>query len=224
LWGGVDELSEYLWFGWRQLAWVGAPTPGRRFGRPQHRESRGFVAGEAAAMVVVEPETAARARDVPSRAVIEYAAAGSVEAKPWAYPEADQVEAACGFFEQAVAASGPPDVVVACANGHPRLDAFEAAVLGHIVGERAAVWCPKGQVGETMASTALRAALAVWLIEEGFVPGNFWLQATEGPVGLTLPRETVSQRIERVLIPTISAGGTLGALVMAAPNPAIGAA
>lgn len=214
LWGGADELSEYLWFGWRRLGWVGEPTDDRLYGRPLDPSSRGFVAGEAAAMMVIEPETLARSRGARPRAAIEYAAIGAVEAQPWAYPDRGRLAAAVEFFEKALAASGPPDLVLGCANGHPRLDRLEAEVLRRLVGDRVPVWFPKGQVGEAMASAALRAVLAVWLIEDGFVPGNSWLRDIAAAPGLAVPTELAVQSLDRIFIPTISAGGSLGAIVL----------
>ena len=219
LWGGADELSEYLWYGWQRLGWVGEPAADRVYGQPLHPQSRGFVAGEAAAMMLIEPEEAAHARGAIPRARIEYAATGAVEAQPWAYPKADQLERAVEFFGTAISACGPPDLVIGCANGHPRLDAFEAEVLRRLVGNGLPVWFPKGQMGETMASTALRAVLAGWLIEEGFIPGNFWLKgagAADGSPanGLLLPVESLSRPVGRVLVPTVSAGGSVGVVVI----------
>ena len=214
LWGGVDELSEYLWFGWRRLGWVGDPSPDRPYGRPLDPQSRGFVAGEAAAVLLVELEAGARLRNTRPPAAIEYAATAAVEALPWAYPDGDQVERAAAFLAAAVDAAGIPDLVLGCANGHPRLDRFETDVLARVIGDRAPVWFPKGQVGEGMASTALRATLAVWLIEEGFVPANFWLRPNPPVSSLTVPVESLERPINRVLIPTVSAGGTLGAVVI----------
>jgi len=214
LWGGADELSEFLWFGWRQLGWVAEPADDRPYGRPLDPASRGFVAGEAAAMMVVEPETAARSRGVRPRAVIEYAAIGAVDAQPWAYPERGQLGAIVEFFEKALAASGASDLILGCANGHPRLDRLEAEVLRRLAGDRVPVWFPKGRVGEAMASGALRAVLAVWLIEEGFIPGNSWLKGVATADGLAAPTEPVARALDRVLIPTISAGGSLGVIVL----------
>jgi len=215
LWGGVDELSEYLWFGWRQLGWVGEPTGDRLYGRPLHPQSRGFVAGEAAAMILIEPMTAARSRGLESHMVIEVVSTGAVEARPWAYPNDDQIEPVVQFFQEAIKVGGPPDLVIGCGNGHPRLDRFEAEVLSRLFGDQVPVWFPKGQVGETMASTALRAVLAIWLIEEGLVPGNFWLAGTAPTCRLHLPVETTAQSLRRILIPTISAGGSLAVVVVA---------
>jgi len=216
LWGGVDELSEYLWFGWRRLGWTGEPSARRVFGRPLDPRSRGFLGGEGAAMLVLEPEEAARARGARPHAVLEYAATGAVAAEPWGFPPIGQVEAAAAFFAAAIAATGAPDLVLGGANGQGRLDRFEAAVLERLVGDRTPVWFPKGQVGESMASTALRTALGVWLIEEGFVPGNPWLRRETAPPAarLQLPAEAVEAAIGRVLIPTVSAGGTLGVVVV----------
>jgi len=214
LWGGADELSEYLWFGWRRLGWVGESSPSRLYGRPLHPLSRGFVGGEAAAMAVVEPAATARSRGVKPRTVIEYLATGAIESKPWAYPDPAEVEPAVEFFRAAIAATGTPDLVVGCANGHPRLDEFEAEVLERLVGDRVLVWFPKGRVGETMASAALRAVLAVWLIEEDLVPGNSWLRGTTPSHGLALPIEPIARPIGRVLVTTVSAGGSLGAVVI----------
>ena len=215
LWGGADELSEYLWFGWRRLGWVGEPSSDRLYGRPLHPQSRGFVAGEGAAMALLEPEAVAQRRGVRPLAAVEYLATGAVESSPWAYPNGEQIGRAVEFFAAAVEASGPPDLVVGCANGHPRLDRFEAEVLRRLAGKRTPVWFPKGQVGETMASTALRVVFAVWLMAEGFVPGSFWLRETAPAGGLWVPLEPLVHPIGRVLVPTISAGGSLGVIVVA---------
>jgi len=215
LWGGADELSEYLWFGWRRLGWVGEPSPDRLYGRPLHPRSCGFVAGEGAAMLVVESDASARGRQAAPLAAIAHVATGAVEAPPWAYPNADQVERAVEFFAEAIAAGGRPDLVIGCANGHPRLDRFEAEVLSRVVGDAVPVWYPKAHIGETMASTALRVALAVWLMADSLIPGNFWLNGTAPPCSLRLPVEPVVQPVERVFVPTISAGGSLGAVLIA---------
>jgi 3-oxoacyl-(acyl-carrier-protein) synthase len=215
LWGGVDELSEYLWYGLQRLGWTAEPSDDESYGRPLEPLGQGFIPGEAAAVVVVEPETTSREGRPGPKAVIEYAATGAIEAQPWAYPRIEQLEAAVPFFAEAIKATGPPHLVIGCANGHPDLDDFEAAVLQRIVGDGVPIWFAKGQVGETMASAALRAALAVWLIEEGFVPANSWLKSIAMDRGLAIPTEPTDRDIGRVLVPTISAGGTLGAVVIA---------
>lgn len=216
LWGGVDELSEYLWSGWRALGYVGEPTDKRLYGRPVHPQSRGFVAGEDSAIIILEVETDARSRGIQPLATIEHATTGAIESRPWAYPDVDQIEPAIRFFEAAIAAGGPPDLVIGCANGHPRLDRFEAEMLSQLVGNRVPIWLPKGHVGETMASTALRVVLAVWLMQEGFIPGNSWLAGTRPPYRVNLPIEPLAAAVHRILIPSISAGGSLGAVVVAA--------
>lgn len=224
LWGGVDELSEYLWFGWQRLGWVGEPSADRPYGRPLDPKSRGFIAGENAAVLVVEAEASARARNAPLLASIDSVAIGAVDAPPWAYPDVDQMEGAAAFFAAALERTGAPDLVLGCANGHPRLDRFETELLRRVVGRDVPVWFCKGQTGEGMAATALRSVLAVWLIEEGFVPANFWLKAGAPVEGLHVPVEVVHRPVRRVFIPTVSAGGTLGAIVISAPevkeNPA----
>ncbi len=217
LWGGVDELSEYLWFGWEQLGLSGNPSDRAVFGRPQHPHSRGFVAGESAAVVIIESADQLKARGGRPLAAIEYAAVGAVEARPWAYPQLDQSDAIAAFFQKALAeGGGSPDLVVGCSNGHPNLDRLERVVFARLTGDGVPVWFPKGQVGEAMGSTALRTVLALWAMEEGFIPGNFWLRECGAPAGLWVPAQPVAQIIRRVLITTISAGGTLGAIVISA--------
>jgi len=213
LWGGVDELSEYLWFGLRKLGLTGKPSADQVFGRPFDPRSRGFVAGESAAMLLVETEDSARSRGARPLAAIEYAATGAVEARPWGFPAMDQVGKAEEFFRPALD-GGLPDLVIGCANGNPRLDRFEAELLRRLVGDRVPVWAAKGAVGEGMASTALRAVVAVWLIEEGLVPGNRWLSGVAAKNGLLTPVETIERPVGRVFITTVSAGGTLGAVVI----------
>jgi hypothetical protein len=50
---------------------------------------------------------------------------------------------------------------------------------------------------------------------EGFVPGSFWLRETAPAGGLWVPLEPLVHPIGRVLVPTISAGGSLGVIVVA---------
>ncbi|MCX8036298.1 MAG: beta-ketoacyl synthase chain length factor [Candidatus Sumerlaeia bacterium] len=219
LWGGVDELSEYLWFGWKQLGLTGNPAGCAVFGRPQHPQSRGFAAGESAATLIIESADQLKARGGQPLAAIEYAAVGAVEARPWAYPQLAQADAITTFFHKALdACGGPVDLIVGCSNGHPNLDRLEHTVLARLAGERVPVWFPKGQVGEAMGSAALRTVLALWAMEDGFVPGNFWLSGCEAPAGLCVPTQPASQSIRRALITTISAGGTLGAIVISLFN------
>jgi hypothetical protein len=86
-------------------------------------------------------------------------------------------------------------------------------VLERVAGD-APVWYPKGAIGESMASTAVRVALGVWLMEAGFVPANGWLGDAETETALNVFLEPVERPIARLMIPTISAGGTIASVVL----------
>jgi 3-oxoacyl-(acyl-carrier-protein) synthase len=156
--GGADDRPPLLLEAWRRLRLIpraGAPPP-----------AAGFVPGEGAYMVTLEPADAARARGAPIRA--EILGAGMAHAGRGPRRRPGVIGPAVGTVRAALATAGvaPGDLgaVVTAANGAPALAAFETAVLREAIGggaDRLPARNVKRLVGESGAASACGLLAAV---------------------------------------------------------------
>jgi 3-oxoacyl-[acyl-carrier-protein] synthase II len=189
---------------------------------PFHRERRGFVLSEGAAILVLEEREAAARRGV--RAYAELCGVGlTCDAHHIVAPHPDGTHAAEAMrLALAEARLSPADIgyVNAHATGTALGDLAECAALRSVFGpHRPAVSSTKGAVGHLLgAAGALEAAYAVLALHRGLLPVTRGLsEATVDPhcaEGLDLvvgePRET---RVDAVLTNSFAFGGHNAALV-----------
>ena len=163
---GGDELSPILVRSLREMR-VLSPRRGRReWASPFDVGANGFVAGEGAAALVLEPEdTRARAWAVVTG--VTRTSASDMRVGRWPRSTAP-------FRFAAV-----PDLLVLGADSAPERDRFELELARDAVAAGAPVTSIKGAVGEFGASGLLGVVAAVTAIESGVAPP---LAALETPI------------------------------------------
>jgi 3-oxoacyl-[acyl-carrier-protein] synthase II len=181
--GGTDGLSRLTFVGFDSLGALD-PEPCRPFDVSR----RGLNLGEGAAFLVLERESAARARGAK---ILAFFSAGAVtaEAHHVTHPEPSGALAA-DLLRRALARAGlsPHDVgyVNAHGTGTQQNDAMEARALRAVFGDdvgSVAVSSSKAQLGHTLgAAGALEAAIAVLSLERGLAPPTAGLLQPEDPL------------------------------------------
>jgi 3-oxoacyl-(acyl-carrier-protein) synthase len=171
--GGADELCFESFLGFAR----GGFLAGRDGAVPFHPESEGFVPAEAAALLPLEAEDAARARG--ARIVGRLLGHASVfDPSRGRDPERTAETVARAVRLALESAEVAPDDVAclsASASGLPALDRSEARGVAEALGERAAdlpVTAVKGLLGEGLgASGALQTLAALAALDAGELPG-----------------------------------------------------
>ncbi|WP_049568506.1 beta-ketoacyl-[acyl-carrier-protein] synthase family protein [Streptomyces sp. SBT349] len=188
--------------------------------RPFAEERDGFVLGEGAAVLVLESEAHARARNAPVRARLRgYGASADAHHTTAPHPEGRGAERAIrNALEDA--GLGPWDIDHLNAHGTATAlgDEVEAAVLRRVFGDPPPVTATKGVTGHCLgASGAIEAAATVLALGEQTVPPVGGTAACDPALGLDLvvgrPR-TVP--MSAALTTSFAFGGQNAALVLVA--------
>jgi 3-oxoacyl-(acyl-carrier-protein) synthase len=170
--GGCDELSR---FSSQYLKAFDQLCPPEERPRPLDRSSRGTAPGEGAAFLVLSNETGA----VGARAELTAVEVDADPAPPLRSDPSGAALARC--VERALgAATGPVDLVICGANGHPPHDLAHARGLRPIPSGRGPpVTAPKSIFGEQFSSGVLSTVLGVRALRGGSVPA---ITGLENPV------------------------------------------
>ncbi|MET9381769.1 beta-ketoacyl-[acyl-carrier-protein] synthase family protein [Streptomyces sp. NPDC002928] len=196
--------------------------------RPFHRDRKGTVFGEGAAVLVLESADHARRRGA-RRHYAKLAGAGwSCDAHHLTAPE-PQGEEIRRAMAEALADAGASAESVGCVVPHgtgTRLnDVVESRVLGAVFGERVArlpVFSLKALTGHTAgAAGALGALTAALVLDRGTVPPNVALGDDQDPdCRLSLPQGTPVRLTGRhVLVNAFAFGGNNISLVLEGATP-----
>ncbi|MFI1466456.1 ketosynthase chain-length factor [Streptomyces wuyuanensis] len=157
--------------GYRELSTNEDPE---RAYRPFTSGASGFVPAEGGAMLVVEDESAARARGATVRARVAGHAATFTGASRWEESREGLAQAIRGALAEARCAPEEIDVVFADALGIPDADRAEALALADALGthgRRVPVTAPKTGTGRAYCGApVLDTAAAVLALEDGVVP------------------------------------------------------
>ncbi|SRR5579883_3242642 len=213
--GGVDELSPPSALGYRALGRL-SPTGMR----PYARDRDGSVAGEGAAILLLERESDARRRGArPLAAIAGAASSGSERPRVgWGRAWEGAARTIARALDEARLAPDAIDYVCGQGAGLP-VDALEARAVVRAVGERAPIGSILGQVGDCMASGALRAAAAIYALERQRLPGTAGAGEPDPEAPLpNLVRDPRPQPVRAVLLPSLAQGGSDAALVLAAAD------
>ena len=167
--GATDELDPVRYQVLRDAGALAEGAP-----RPLDPGATGSCPGEGAAVVVLEPLAAARARGARVYARLVPQPGFAVPAPVHGWPrEAGALAAALAPVV------GAADLIVAAASGRPELDALEATALASALGgQPALVTAPRGATGDFGAAGALAVAAGVLAVYTGTVPPTLGL---EGP-------------------------------------------
>jgi 3-oxoacyl-(acyl-carrier-protein) synthase len=212
--GGADELSGPSAHGYRRFGAIARSG----VARPFDRRRDGLCPGEGAAMFVLEPLEAARARGVPVLATLAGVGLGAERRGllSWDGDGSGAAAAVTGALREAGLEPGAVDLVAAGANGTRQLDLLEAAVLRRVFGARpVATAAILGQTGDSHSAAGLRLAAAVLALQRGHLPGTLGFEEPdpEAPVpGLvTTPRPAA---VDAALVCTHATGGAEVALLL----------
>ncbi|WP_326695006.1 beta-ketoacyl-[acyl-carrier-protein] synthase family protein [Streptomyces sp. NBC_01766] len=179
--------------------------------RPFAADRRGLVMGEGAAVMVLERESAARARGAAPRALLAGAGATTDAYHPTS-PRPDGAVAVAAA-EAALRDAGWDATDVDHVNAHgtstPLNDATEAGLIARVYPHRPPVTAPKGVLGHCMgAAGAIEAGLTVLTIQHGLVPPVANLAAPAPEFGIDCvtkqPRRT---RVSRAVSHSFGFGG-----------------
>jgi beta-ketoacyl-acyl-carrier-protein synthase II len=188
--------------------------------RPFDIDRDGFVAAEAAGILVLERPADARARGARVRAhVVGYGASADGYHQTAPDPEGNGAERA---IRAALADAGVAPSEIQHVNAHgtstPLNDVAEARVLRRVLGDSAAVTSTKGVTGHALGGAgAIEAAYTVLAVERGQVPPTANLDSQDPEVELDIvsksPRE---QSLELAMSNSFGFGGQNAVLVVSA--------
>lgn len=216
--GGVDSsLCSWGWIAHLASGRVSTADDPRRAYLPFSADARGHVPGEGGALLVLEEETAARARGARIYGVVAGHAA-TLDPPPGSGRPSTLEAALRGALADADVHPDEVDVVFCDGAAIPELDRIEAAAINAVFGEGAVpVTVPKTMTGRLFSgAVALDAAAALLSIRDGVIPPT--INATAAPdLGLDLVTETPRSLPVRIaLIVARGVGGFNSALVLRA--------
>ncbi len=188
--------------------------------RPFDADRDGFVAGEGAAVVVLERHADAVARRARVQAwVIGYGA--SADAHHITAPDPagrGMARALTSALADADVSPGDVDHVNAHGTSTPMNDIVEARVLRRVFGTRPLVTSTKGVTGHMFgAAGAAEAAFTVFAIADGVVPPTANLVNLDGGVEVHVASTLSPTRPKLAVSNSAGFGGQNAALVVAAP-------
>ncbi|MFH9569863.1 beta-ketoacyl-[acyl-carrier-protein] synthase family protein [Streptomyces sp. NPDC017454] len=189
-------------------------------GKPFDAERDGFVAAEAAGVLVLERAADARARGARVRSLVSgYAASSDAHHATAPAPGGEGIERA---LRAALADAGAAPSEVRHVNAHgtatPMNDLVEGTMLGRVVGRAAAVTSTKGVTGHALAAAgAIEAAYTVLAVQHGVVPPTANLKNPDPALELDLVAgEPRRARVDVAVSTSLGFGGHNAALVFTA--------
>lgn len=186
--------------------------------RPFDVDRDGFVAAEAAGILVLERSESAAARKAPVRACLAGYGA-SADGHHITAPDPDGAGAARAM-RAALTDAGLTATDITHVNAHgtstPLNDAAEARTLRTVIGDHPTVTSTKGVTGHSLgAAGAIEAAFTVLTVQHGLVPPTANLDAQDPEVDLDVvakaPRE---QRVTAAMSDSFGFGGQNAVLVV----------
>jgi 3-oxoacyl-[acyl-carrier-protein] synthase II len=169
--GGADAFSRITYMGFARL---GAIAPDRC--RPFDRDRKGMVPGEGAAILVLEPLSAALARGAHVYAeVLGYGVSCDSHHMTAAHPEGDgAIRAMQAAIRESGVSIADVDYISAHGTGTPTNDRVESLAVRKLFGARAPevpMSSIKSMIGHTMgAASAIEAAVCALALDTGWVP------------------------------------------------------
>jgi act minimal PKS chain-length factor (CLF/KS beta) len=204
------------------------PDPERAY-VPFDAEACGYVPGEGGAMLVVESEAAAAARDArPYGVITGYAATFDPRPEPGRPTRSNLPRAIVGALDAARITPEQVDVVFADAIGVPELDRQEIETISAIFGPYGVpVTAPKTMTGRLYGGGAsLDLAAALLAVQHGVIPPTVGVTSPAPGCDLDLVRGAAREvPVRTALVVARGHGGFNAALLVTAPEgPAPGRA
>jgi 3-oxoacyl-[acyl-carrier-protein] synthase II len=213
--GGADGLCHLTLTGFNSLG-ATDPEPCRPFDRSRN----GLNLGEGAAFLVLERESAARARGAKILGFVSGAAV-LAEAHHITHPEPSG-ERAAELLRRAIERAGLRARDVGYVNAHGtgtrQNDAMEAAALRRVFGDelsKVAVSSTKSQLGHTLgAAAAVEAVITLLSLEAGLLPPTSGLVEPEAPELRHVMDEALPLAVESACSSSFGFGGMSSVLVL----------
>lgn len=217
--GGADGLCRLTYTGFGALSALD-PNPCRPF----DKRRAGLNLGEGAGFLVLETESAARARGALPIVELSGWAVGA-EAHHITNPEKEGRTAArvmAAALRRAGLSPADIDYVNAHGTATPLNDAMEAAALRACLGrevERVPVSSSKGQIGHTLgAAGAIEAVITALAIQRGVMPPTMGLEEVDPACQLEHVTEARRAPVRAAMSSSFGFGGTDSVLVLTEPE------
>jgi 3-oxoacyl-[acyl-carrier-protein] synthase II len=188
--------------------------------RPFDQARDGFVAGEGAAVLVLERPADAQARRARVRALVAgFGATADAHHVTAPDPAGRGCEQALRTaLADAQIGHDQVDHVNAHGTSTPLNDIIEAHMIDRVLGDRPVVTSTKGVTGHMFgAAGAAEAAFSVLALEHQLVPPTANLTHLDPRISIQVAAQPVSQRIEVVVSNSFGFGGHNAVLVMTVP-------
>jgi len=206
--GGTDSMVNPL--GVAGFCRIGATTTAnedpRRASRPFDRRRDGFLLGEGAAILVLEPVEAARARGAPVLAeVAGYGCSFDAHGISEPHPEGrGALQAMTRALDDAEIAPGAVDAINAHGTSTPKNDPVETLAIKKLLGARAKdvpVYATKSMIGHLIsAAGAVEAVAAVECMRAGIVHPTINLDEPDPDCDLDYVPHRAREQAQRVVL------------------------
>lgn len=219
--GGVDALSEPLMVvGFSKLGALSTRNDAPELAsRPFDLHRDGFVLGEGAGFMVIERESAARARGAPVLAVLE---GFGCTCNAWRITDSPPDgrgarEAMALALADAGLRADQVDYVNAHGTSTQQNDASESAAIAALLGG-VPTSSTKGMMGHLVAACgAVEAILCVLALRDQVMPGSRNLDEPDPGCAVNLVRTATEARLRHVLTNAFGFGGSNGSLLFGLP-------
>lgn len=216
--GGVEELCEETFQGFRLLGCLSGSDGSEQICCPFDRRRNGVILSEGAAVMVLEDLAAARRRGADILAIV--LGYGTAFDKP-AQKGAGLGRAITAAMTDADCSADEVDYVSSCANSSPELDRLEARVIIEIFGNRGGtipVSSIKSMIGESYsASGSMSLSSAVGVLRDGIIPPTVnYLEKDAGCDLDCVPNEARRANVKKVLVTTSDPYGQNSAVILGA--------
>jgi 3-oxoacyl-[acyl-carrier-protein] synthase II len=222
--GGVEALSQALFFGFHKLGYM-AGIKGQALSCPYDKRRNGPILGEGAALFCLEDEKDAKKRGAPAyakvRSVVNFFDGyrlGKI------HPQGEGLEVAIKqALDEAGTSTSDIDYICGCANSSKDLDKIEVMVLKKVFGKSLKdipISSPKSMFGETIsASAALQIATAIAAMEKGIIAPTINYQEKDPDCDIDcVPNKAQKKKVRLALISSFGPGGYNGACILEKHN------
>jgi 3-oxoacyl-(acyl-carrier-protein) synthase len=212
---GADTISEMVYYGFGSLGLV-SPFPTTPFDEGR----KGLTLGEAAACLVLEDETSARARGARIHArLLGFGMSSDAHSITAPDPEGVGVRRCMTMaLENAGIGPGRVDAINAHGTGTQQNDEVEGRAIGEIFGPDVPVTSTKSFTGHTLgAAGAIEAVFSILSITDGFVPPTVGTARVSPSMGIRVVTGAALRKACRTVLSTsFGFGGSNAALVFGA--------
>jgi 3-oxoacyl-[acyl-carrier-protein] synthase II len=187
--------------------------------RPFDRHRNGFILGEGGFLMLVEAESAARARGARIYGDIlgVGASASKTDLNEWPDQPAGPIAAMRLALNDARLTPDRIGAVMAAGNGSPELDKLEGRAICEVFGERAIpVVSVKGAIGESGAAGAAGIIAGLLSLASGETVATVGLSETDDRLGVQASNRPLPVKSHTFLVNSIASGGSNFSVIVSA--------